>query len=93
MYSIIIFLLFFCPKLSWYRSWLNQFNKDNMDANSELSSSGCVVQLFANRPTRHCHSNLVNLKTVLVPLVKSDIASNNELLKYQCNSFTVCAIL
>ena len=53
-----------------YRSWLSVAH--NVTSGSKLSS-GCLIELFANRPVHHCHTNPEKLKALIVPLIESDV--------------------
>ena len=54
------------------RSWLSVVRSTN--DRRRKRSSGCVIELFANRPTHKCYDNAERVKGLIVPLVKSDVS-------------------
>ena len=58
--------MYMCVHL--FSTWLSDVQNGRMKI-----SSGCVIELFANRPSRQCYSNSVRLKALIVPLVQSDV--------------------
>lgn len=66
---------------SMYRSWVASVTNS-----SSRVPSGCTVELFANRPVQQCVSNPVKLKTLIVPMVETEIKGN----KWYYNIQHVC---